>query len=361
MKTRIARKNYLPQLAVIFSLAASTTATANQLSVCATGCAFETIQSAVNSAVSGDIINIAQGRYLENVKISGKSLRLVGAGNGRTVVDGGFHDSVLTLGTGTGTAYESIAISDLTVTHGFAAAGGGIRILAGAAVTLRGILVVSNQAQSNGAGIFINTPNGPTAQITGCAIDNNKVNDNTQVSYGGIAVMQNSSVAIDTSTITRNQVPLEGGGLSIMGGKATVTSSSIVDNSTTQKSFGSPGVIGAGGGIFFDSNSGALTVSKSDISRNSSAGFAGGIATLGAVTIADSVIARNTAAASGAGIFTGGVGQPLVLKRVYVIQNTATGSADSVGGIDNAGSPLQVVDSTIKDNVPINCVGTGCP
>jgi hypothetical protein len=109
----------------------------------------------------------------------------------------------------------------------------------------------------------------------------------------------------------------------------TITSTSVVDNQTQQAILNQ---LFAGGG--------------------------GGMVTFGTAVVLDTIIARNLGV-SGAGIFTGGSGRPLTLKNDYIVQNTAnTGGA---GGIDNAGSPLTLVHTTIKDNIPNDCEGTGCP
>src|ERR1700722_17225577 len=47
---------------------------------------YPTIQTAVNAAAKGDLINVARGTYKEAVVI-GKALSLVGARNGSSVID----------------------------------------------------------------------------------------------------------------------------------------------------------------------------------------------------------------------------------------------------------------------------------
>jgi pectin methylesterase-like acyl-CoA thioesterase len=92
------------------ALGVATNTLAANTTVCASGCAYGSIQSAINAAVSGDIITIGSGRYVENVTIAGKNLRLIGAGNGRTVVDGNSHGSVFKLGTGQNSPAAAIQI-----------------------------------------------------------------------------------------------------------------------------------------------------------------------------------------------------------------------------------------------------------
>jgi hypothetical protein len=63
-------------------------------------------------------------RYVENVTIVGKSVQPVGAGNGRTEVDGASLGRVFTLATGQAGPDEAIGIVHLTATHAQNGAGG---------------------------------------------------------------------------------------------------------------------------------------------------------------------------------------------------------------------------------------------
>ena len=84
---------------------------ANNIHVCPT-CAHTTIQSAVNDAVSNDLITIAAGRYTENVTIEGKSLILQGAAGGLSGVT-----EVYAAGRGFGGLWiEGVALSSSNTT-----------------------------------------------------------------------------------------------------------------------------------------------------------------------------------------------------------------------------------------------------
>jgi hypothetical protein len=332
------------------TLVLASTGYAAPLSVCASGCAFSSIQSAVDAAASGDSINIAAGRYVENVTIAGKNLQLIGAGNGRTTVDGASRGSVFTLGSGTDSPTASIQISNLAVTHGLADDGGGIDVLAGANLSLQGVLVVSNQARHQGAGIFINIPTHSPATLSGCAIENNKADAADQLSVGGGIAISSGTVSIDGSTIARNSARVSGGGVSVgQIGHLTLTKSTVAENKATTDLI--DGIYRAtGGGISV--SAGTLTIADSSIVRNSSAGFAGGIFAGGRTNVDRSIIGQNTALGGG-GLDTGGQGLAVSLNRVYVIQNSG-------GGIENAGSPLFLPHSVVADNTPYDCSGTGC-
>lgn len=227
-------------------------------------------------------------------------------------------------------------------------------MLRGAFAHLQGIIAVSNIANAAGAGIYINTPGAPTTTIKGCSVHNNKV-DQARIEYmgGGISIVS-SDVSIDSSTITRNIIPNWGGGGGISSGPGgsggivahvTITSSSIVDNTAD-----------LGAGVGFDGeNGGSLTISKSDISRNNGNSLGGGLDTLGQTTVSDTIIGRNVSH-EGGGIFSGGPGT-LTLKNDYIVQNTGT---PGTGGV-NSNNPIVLSHTLIKDNVPNDCTGAGCP
>jgi hypothetical protein len=125
----------------------------------------DTIQAAVDAAHDGDTIRIAQGRFAGGVTVD-KSVRLVGAGAGRTVIKGG--GPVLTLGSTTSS--PTISIAGVTVTGGrtstnpqapgcgpdvptcgpgyagATALGGGVEAFPGTTVTLLHSVVAGNRA-----------------------------------------------------------------------------------------------------------------------------------------------------------------------------------------------------------------------
>lgn len=331
---------------------------ATQFDVCASGCTYKTIQSAVTAAVSGDVIRIHAGRYLENVTISGKALQLVGDDNATTVVDGNFRGSVFTLGNGEAGNSSRVSMSQLTITHGKAAqSGGGIRVIAGASLTMSGVIVIHNRAGYSGAGIYFNTPQGPTNTLNYCAIDNN---GSPFTSGGGIEI-DGGTVDLEGSVVTRNSVLYAGGGIAIWNGRLIINNSSIVDNSATLV-HQPGGDAGRGAGLL--SGGQAVTISGSIIGRNTSAGAGGGVDLDGSVsvTISNSVIARNRATGVGVGSGAGGIGTlsaapgaAINLTDVYIVQNQG-----AVGGIETT-IPITSAHTTIKDNVPNDCQGTGCP
>ncbi len=93
------------------------TASAATLHVCKSGCPYREIAPAIAAARNGDTITIGPGLYRGGITVD-VSVRLAGAGPGRTVIRGGGH--VLTIGA-FGAAHEpTVAISGVTITGGIA-------------------------------------------------------------------------------------------------------------------------------------------------------------------------------------------------------------------------------------------------
>jgi pectin methylesterase-like acyl-CoA thioesterase len=75
------------------------------------GC-FSTLQAAIAAAHDGDTIHVAAGTFAGGVTIT-KSVRLVGAGAGSTVIRGG--DSVLTIGAFGAASEPTVSIDGVSI------------------------------------------------------------------------------------------------------------------------------------------------------------------------------------------------------------------------------------------------------
>jgi pectin methylesterase-like acyl-CoA thioesterase len=118
---------------------------AANLTVCADGCGFSSVQAAVDAAAEGDTVSIGGGTYTEAVSIT-KSISLAGAGRAATVLDGQHTLRPLTISAGV-----VVAITDLTITRGMTTARGGGIANAGT-LTLDRVEVSDSRAMALAAG-----------------------------------------------------------------------------------------------------------------------------------------------------------------------------------------------------------------
>jgi hypothetical protein len=332
------------------------------LTVCPSGCAFNQIAPAISTASPGDTIRVAAGTYNGGFTID-RSLRLVGAGAGSTVISGG--GPVVTIGTFGASTEPRVSISGVTITGGvthssflavFAgdnviAFGGGIEVppaadfAEGATVTIANSVITGNRAAPSAAidsgtacppDITITCINGdlPFAQAAGGGIDN----------WG--------AMTLTNTTVSRNQVggpvasDADGGGIGSREGSLTLKGSTVTSNRATASA--PNGRFAEAGGVFV--GSGTLTVDGSLIRDNS--------ASLSAAMPND----VGDFAADGAGVQIGGGGgcdNPscvhATIRNSTISGNRVTagnGLGDAVGfgaGIVDIGS-LVLSDSLISTN-----------
>jgi hypothetical protein len=234
------------------------------------GC-FSSLRQAVAAAGDGDTIRIGPGKFAGGVTIA-KSLRIVGAGSGKTSIRGG--GPVLQIGRFMGTRPPRVSISGLRIeggrTHGngVEAQGGGIYIppakgyRPGATVALDGVMVTGNVAKptrTRGPGKgqakdWPACPGGPCpfAIATGGGIDN----------WGGLTV-RNSEVV--DNVVAGRASDADGGGIASNLGRLKIVGSSVSRNralaSWPQARFAE------GGGVFV--SSGELAIVASSVIANS--------------------------------------------------------------------------------------------
>ena len=68
------------------SIGVATASAAGTITVCASGCNYTDIQSAVNASSSGDTIQVGAGTYTQTIDVN-QSVTIEGAGPGNTIID----------------------------------------------------------------------------------------------------------------------------------------------------------------------------------------------------------------------------------------------------------------------------------
>ena len=171
-----------------------------------------TIQAAIDAAVDGDTVIVADGTYKgegnKNLDFNGKELT-VQSENGplTTIIDcenSGrgfyFHKGEI----------EDAKLTGFTITHGRVRDKGGAIYIENSAPTISNCIIVNNVAASNsnnsqGGGIYMG--NAGSATLVNCVIVRNKSNYE-----GGGLYIYNTRASLINCTITRN-VAINGGGL----------------------------------------------------------------------------------------------------------------------------------------------------
>jgi parallel beta-helix repeat protein len=184
------------------------------LDVCQSGCAYESVQQAINAALPGDVIRVAQGTYFETLVIN-KNVTVKGGYDGppmwqrsplayRTVLDGSNGGSVVRI------INVSPTLDGFVITRGkgaFLVGGGGVYTFGQqASPIINGNVIVSNSA-GDGGGIFVDDYASPT-------ISNNVIVGNEATSNGaGIYVDWRSRPRIVNNTIAGNTLGFGGQGV----------------------------------------------------------------------------------------------------------------------------------------------------
>jgi hypothetical protein len=379
--------------------------------VCPSDCAFSQIASAVAAANSGDTIQVAAGTYDGGFTIN-KSVKLVGAGAGSTIIEGG--GPVITIGVAFAASEPTVTIDGVTVTGGVTlgnlspdvARGGGIYIpraagpSTGATVTIRNSVIRDNRVAPSGAVDSVASAGGGGISNDGTlTLDHTLVTGNlvdpaagltSEADGGGILDRAFGNLTLHDSVVTDNHAvatapngqSADGGGILNNGPRLTIDGSLISNNSTqlraafpnTVETQANTGGVHIGG----DDNCASpaegcavATIRDSTITGNSvtvtnslgdAVAFCGGICDDGVLTLRDSVVSNNhvvasvpagstaCACADSAGIGTGG---PWSITDSQITANRVTasapaGSAFAAAGGMSAGNGLS---DTISESV----------
>jgi hypothetical protein len=190
---------------------------------------------------------------------------------------------------------------------------------AGGTLILSGSTLSDNAAAQDGGGIY----NTGTANIQDATFSGNTARSGSTSFGGGIANFGTLTVA--HSTFRDNSVIVGlgsavGGGISSVGGTATITDSTFEGNSA----FGGSGL---GGGVY---NGGVLTLTGVTLCGNSASGSGGGLENGGTSTVSNDTFSGNTANAGG-GIYNDA-------HILTISSSTLSGNSGRIGGgIDNGG------------------------
>ncbi|MDP8240375.1 MAG: choice-of-anchor D domain-containing protein, partial [Candidatus Hatepunaea meridiana] len=167
---------------------------------------FETIQTAINAADHGDIVQVETGTYEENINFNGKNITVRGNPDdpGECIIDGEGDGSVVAFVNG---ETQDAVLIGFTIQNGNAQNGGGV-VSNGANPTLANSIIIDNAAQSGGGIYCLNS----VITLNSVYIGNNQAE-----SLGGGLCMIWSSGVFDYVNIVSNASGSQGGGIHIHG------------------------------------------------------------------------------------------------------------------------------------------------
>jgi hypothetical protein len=338
----------------IFTLMLSVAATflsytgfANQITVCASGCGYTTIQSAVNAAASGDTILInVNGAITESGISITKNLTIRGMGQNVTIVQGhavrgsAIHRIFYINGSIT------VIIENLAIQHGKETAdptawngsGCGMLIDGAATVTLNSVTVKNNDnIASGGAGAGISLGSTASINLNNCRVEGNRATTNMQSSAG--LYLSSSGSCTAKYTVFNDNIADQSGGAVFLGGSiiATFVNCTFSNNSSTSS---------AGGAMYGNS---ALPTFVNCTFNNNAALTQGGALRCGPASLTNCTFFQNTAA-TGAAIYRGGGNtSPLTIVNTTIAYNTASASG---GGLyyTSPGGSIVMANSVFASN-----------
>ncbi len=267
-------------------------------------------------------------------------------------------------------------------------AGGGIEDNSGEStvVTLVDVTLSDNttgSAPGNGGGVHITGPG--DMDITGGMVTGNTAAAEGGGLWNGAGLMTVTNVMIDGNTASGNDADQGGGGIYNLSGTLMVTGGVISNNTADGMSGSGGGILNdagatlmvdgteitantamrAGGGIEDNSGEGTVVtlvdVTLSDNTTGSAPGNGGGVHITGPgdMDITGGMVTGNTAAAEGGGLWNGA--GLMTVTNVMIDGNTAMGNSGDQGGggVFNAGGTIEVMTSTISNNMSTNMSNGG--
>ena len=358
---------------ILICLSAAIPCTARIITVDDDGLAdFNNIQAAIDAAVEGDTVIVAEGRYVENITFNGRNITLTSTDPcnpdvvAATIIDGNQNGSVVTFNSGED---ANCVLNGFTITNGNAEHGGGI-YCENSRPTITNCSITRNTARHFGGGIICRHccwPPGspppplpphppPECNLPGPKIANCIISSNTADVGGGICC-EGSMSTITNSTITFNSAVV-GAGIFCCQSSPTISNCTIGYNSSqingggmTNRDHSFPDIKGclfiansakyAGG--MENSFNGSPSLTNCLFSDNW-AEYGGGIDNYSSNPIlTNCTFSRNLAQADGGGMSSYGGSKPMLANCIFW-RNTDKGGGDESAQIHGGHSNLPVVN-----------------
>ena len=384
---------YRTLLAAVALAVSSVTASAETITVCASGCDYTSINTAISAASDGDVIQLAAQTYFEGEQIDtlGKAITLRGAfdktGGPLSVLDGAGSHRVLICERGetSTTIFENLVIQygcgQLEEVDGVQYEIGGGMFNEASSPTLANCTFEGNSAFSK-ASEFISIGGGICNSSSNTILTDCTFRNNSAIRGGGVHNF-NSNPTLVSCTFTSSSA-ITGGGLYNEDSSPTLTSCTFTGNESDVygggmcNDFSSPTLSNCtftgnesdiiGGGMYnFNSSSPALTNCTFTNNRADLGGGGGMYNYASRPTLVDCTFGGNSADRFGGGMYNNS-SSPALTNCTFEVNSAFNGG----GGMYNDGSSIPTLtDSTLCDNAPDqidgfwtdaggNCVSISC-
>jgi sulfur transfer complex TusBCD TusB component (DsrH family) len=339
MKSSITRFFFFNLLLIV-----SSSVYARELKVCSSGCAFSSIQEAVNAALKGDtiLVNI-EGAFTENNITISKDLVIRGLGQEVTVLQAHAERGQAMHRLFYITGGAKVILEYLTIQHGVEKAdptqargnGGGILVEgSNTSLTLNYVSLKHCDAQIPGAsgGAIALMGTSTSLTINNSLLDNNIANNG---SGGGIYLASYGGDFFTRNTGFDNNIAANGNGGAVYmegSGSSTFISSSFTGNQSLNSH--------NGGAVF---NSGSVPTFNNCLFLRNSADKDGGALKIDGADIANCTFYFNTALNGGAiSQDAEKENKELYLSNCTLLNNAATGFGSSGAGLHTSSASAQV-------------------
>lgn len=315
----------------------------SRYTVCLAGCAYSSIQAALDAAAPGTTVTVAPGIYRERLFLR-PQVSLV-ADNPATTIVSPVEPGPVVTGEGEAIRPDTL-VQGLQITGGRGVAGGGVLLRNGASPTLRSNLIAENHAK-DGAGLYI--------QNSSPLLEYNTIRDNRADSFGGgvVIIEAGSAPILRDNLIAWNQAGQDGGGLIFQNGAGGLARGNVIrDNRALTGTSGGikvlrsaePQIIGNrilenqavlkdGGGLYIEVESRPLM--RDNIVQGNLAGRFGGAIVINSASVPmvlNNLITGNHAGERGAGVFIRNSSPELVNNTVAHNFVSGTGEAIILSG-----------------------------
>jgi predicted outer membrane repeat protein len=322
---------YRTLLAAVTLAFSSVAASAETITVCASGCDYTSINAAIGAASDGDVIQLSAETYFEGSQIDtlGKAITLRGvpdkAGEPASVLDGAGSHRVLICESGetSATVFQDLMIKNGNVNVNDNGDGGGGMFNGSSSPTLTNCTFTNNSAsgQFNGTGGGVyNSASNPI--LTDCTFTSNSAD------YGGGGMVnESSSPALTNCTFTSNSAEYGGGMYNYLESNPTLANCTFEGNSAVDD----------GGGML--NSSGSPTLTNCTFTSNSAVSSGGGVYNYASNPILTDCTFTSNSADYGGGMYNYSISSPTLAECDFT-GNSAIERGGAIFFEENAGSQI---------------------